>query len=123
RRKARQNGQADAGLVGRAGAGRKDDGFGRALGDLVERDTVVAHHFGLRSKLSEIVGEVVGEAVVIIDHQDARGSPLAAGPHWIPAMNAGMTLEFISLSRPAPKCHPGQAMQDQAYWPTPASPA
>ncbi len=58
-----------AGLAGRTGAGRDDDA-GRGEGaDLVEGDLVVAENFHVHAQLTEILHEVVREAVVIVDDQ------------------------------------------------------
>src|ERR1700722_8321948 len=61
---------ADAGFLGRAGAGRYKDTFGAQGGDFVERDLVVAAHFELLAHLAEILGEVVGEGIVVVEEQD-----------------------------------------------------
>ena len=36
---------------------------------LVDRRAVVAHHVGLRPQLAQVLDEVVGEAVVVVDHE------------------------------------------------------
>ena len=65
--------QADAGLVGRAGAGREHDGLGVHGHHLVDGDLVVAAHGELRPQLADVVDEVVGEAVVVIDDENGHG--------------------------------------------------
>src|SRR5262249_16438382 len=66
----------DAGLVGRARARRDDDCVRTHLRDLRHRDLVVADHFDLRPKLAEILNQVVGEGVVVINHeQHSWGTP------------------------------------------------
>ena len=42
------------------------------------RDLVVAKHLDLRAQLAEVLHEVVGEAVVVVDHQELHG--LASDP-------------------------------------------
>ena len=71
--------EADAGLVRRAGAGREHDRV-RIGGDHVARGhLVVAMHGDLRPQLAEIVDEVEGEAVVIVDQDNhAPGQGLDA---------------------------------------------
>ncbi|MPN07828.1 hypothetical protein SDC9_155100 [bioreactor metagenome] len=61
--------QRHAGLRRRAGAGRNDQIVGLEAGDLGQRDGVVAEDFHLLAKFAEIMDEVVGEAVVVVDHQ------------------------------------------------------
>ena len=64
--------ERDARLVGRAGAGRDDHAVGAALEELVDGGGVVAHDVDLRAELPQVLHEVVGEGVVVVDHQDAR---------------------------------------------------
>jgi hypothetical protein len=59
----------NAGLGGRAGAGRNDDARRPQRGDCVDGDFVVAKHLDLFAQLAEILHQVVGEAVVVVDHQ------------------------------------------------------
>ena len=70
--------QADAGLVGRAGAGREHDALGLHLHDIGNGDLVVAEHLAGGTELAQEVDEVIGEAVVVID-QDEHGSGLGEG--------------------------------------------
>ena len=37
--------------------------------DVVERDLVVAHDLHVRAELAQVLDEVLGEAVVVVDHQ------------------------------------------------------
>ena len=62
--------EADAGLVRRAGAGRQHDRLGLAREHVVDRDLVVAMHDDVRPQLAQVVDEVEGEAVVVVDQQD-----------------------------------------------------
>jgi len=62
--------QADAGLVRRAGAGRQEHALRLQAERLGHAHRVVAVDDGLRPQLVQVVDEVVGEAVVVIDHQD-----------------------------------------------------
>ena len=62
--------EADAGLVGRAGAGRQHDRVGVHRDHLVGGDLVVAMHDDVRPQPAEIVEQVEGEAVVIVDQDD-----------------------------------------------------
>src|SRR5262245_5038312 len=62
----------DAGLARRARSRRDDDAVGRQRRDLRETDAVVAPPLDLRPELREILHEVVGEGVVVVDHEEPR---------------------------------------------------
>ncbi len=70
RRRPAQQRQADPGLVGRTGPRRQQHRFRRHGQGVLHRDLVVAPDKRLCPQLVHIVDEVVGEAVVVIDHQD-----------------------------------------------------
>ena len=70
--KAADHVDADAGILRLARTGRDDDAIGLARGDFIERDLVVAAHFELLPQLAEVLRQVVGEGVVVIDQQDHR---------------------------------------------------
>ena len=57
---------------GRARAGRDDDFFRPERLDFVERDFVVAKDFHVGAELAQIVIQVVGERIVIVDQQNHR---------------------------------------------------
>ena len=61
--------ERDAGLVRRARPGRDHDLRGRERLDGVERDLVVAHDVHPGAQLAEVLHEVVGEGIVVVDHQ------------------------------------------------------
>ena len=65
--------KADPGLIGRAGAGREHDGFCLRIEDLVDRNLVVPVHLASGAELAEIVNQIIGEAVVIIDKYEHVG--------------------------------------------------
>ncbi len=71
--------ETDAGLLGRAGAGRKHDGVRIGVDDSGAGDLVIAVDANLRPQFTEIVHKVEGEAVVIVDQNDhdARTKRLA----------------------------------------------
>jgi hypothetical protein len=58
------------GLVRRARAGRHDDAVVAVLEQVVDRRRVVAHRHRLGPELTQVLDEVVGERVVVVDHQD-----------------------------------------------------
>src|SRR3954467_6486068 len=62
-----------AGLVGRARPGRDDDAVEAALEQLVDARAVVAHDLELAPQLAQVLDEVVGERVVVVDHEDLHG--------------------------------------------------
>ena len=66
--------QADAGLIRRAGTGREQHRFGLEGEGLGGGERIVADHARLGPQLVQIVDEVVGEAVIIIDDED-HGAP------------------------------------------------
>ena len=67
--------EADAGLVGRAGAGREHDALGLQLQDFGDGDLVVAEHAAGCTQLAQVVDEVIGEAVVVIDQNQHVAAP------------------------------------------------
>src|SRR5690242_5732342 len=54
---------ADARILWGARAGRDDDAFGLATGDLFDGDFVVAMHFQGAAKLAQILREVISEGI------------------------------------------------------------
>src|SRR5580704_5422744 len=62
--------EADAGFFRRAGAGRQHNGVRTGGDDVAAGDLVVAIHLDLRPKFTEIVNEVEGEAVIVVDQED-----------------------------------------------------
>ena len=60
----------DTGIGGRAGAGGDDYFFGRELLDVGNGNLVVAFYKKLRTKFAEVLNEVVGERIVVIDDED-----------------------------------------------------
>src|SRR5579862_175433 len=62
--------EADAGFVRRAGARREHDRLGGHRHDLGGRNLVVAMHDDVRPLLAQIMDEVEGEAVIVVDQND-----------------------------------------------------
>src|SRR6516225_7134645 len=74
--------KTDAGLVRRARAGREHDGVGLGSDNGVRGYLVVAIHLDLRPELTEIMNEVEGETIIIVDQDDhVRTRILAAVRH------------------------------------------
>ena len=61
---------ADPRLVGCARAGRDANPLRRHLFNLTDRDAIIAPDHGILTKLAEILDEVVGKGVVIINDQN-----------------------------------------------------
>ncbi len=60
-------GQRDASIFRGARPGRDDDVRRSQCGDLVQADSVVTDHLHLRSQFTQILRQVIGKAVVIIN--------------------------------------------------------
>ena len=60
----------NAGFLRRARPRRNDDLLGLASGDFFDGNFVVAMDFYLATQLAEILGEVVGERVVVVEQQN-----------------------------------------------------
>ena len=67
---------ADAGLFRRAGTGGDHDLLRRHHFDVLDGHLVVAHHLDVGTQFAEVLVEVVGEAVVVIDKQDHVEAPI-----------------------------------------------
>src|SRR6185437_16413071 len=67
---AADRGDRDACLRRCAGPRRDDDGRRRQRADLVDRDGIVAPYHRLRPELTEVLDEVVGEGIVVVDDED-----------------------------------------------------
>ena len=58
---------------GRARARRDDDAVGPRRDEIGDGRAVVAHDVDLRTQLPQVLDEVVGERVVVVDDEDAHG--------------------------------------------------
>ena len=56
-------------LVRRARPGRDHEAVGCEFGDLLNCDLVVAEHAHVLAQLAEVLHEVVGERIIVVDHQ------------------------------------------------------
>src|SRR6516164_1098610 len=74
-RRLRDQIEADAGLLGRARPGRQHDGVRVGSDHGFARHFVVATDLDFGAQLTEIVHQVEGEAVIIVDQPDHRESP------------------------------------------------
>ena len=66
------HGAADASFLGGAGAGGDADVVWIELSYLIQSDLVVAADFHDGSHLAEVLDEVVGEGVVVVDDEEHR---------------------------------------------------
>src|SRR5690606_28565673 len=67
----------DARLLGRTGPGADDDGLRLQAGHLLDGDAVVPVDRLGRPQLAQVLDQVVGEGVVVVDHDDHQ-SPSSA---------------------------------------------
>ena len=66
----------DPGIAGATRTGRDDDGVGAQVAELLDRDGVVAVDLGCSAEFTELLDEVVDEAVVVVDdHHTLRHRP------------------------------------------------
>src|SRR6266853_3352241 len=63
-------GERDPGFRGSAGPRRNDDACRYHRGDVPRRDLVVAEHPDLCAQLAQILHQIPGEGIVVVDHQD-----------------------------------------------------
>src|ERR1017187_245452 len=100
-RRLAHQGHADAGILRTAGPGRQHDG--RRLGgdDIAGAASVVAHDRGVRTELSEVLHEVEGERVVVVDHHDAAAQPACERAHRLltRAIASTAAASLLSISR------------------------
>ena len=82
----------DSGFSRGAGTGGNTDLRRRFFADFIERDLVVSMHLHLRAQFSEVLDEVVGERVVVVDDEQHRreciGEPPCGQPE--PLLNSGI---------------------------------
>ena len=92
-------------------------------GDLVEGDLVVAVDGRVRAQLAQEVDEVVGEAVVVIDDEEAHG-PLELRIYTVSSRESGIRLGPATLGEISALAGmtPWQETRS-AHCPTRASPA
>src|SRR6202044_3824248 len=63
--------ETDAGFVRRARAGRENNGVRLVAERVRDRDLIVAPHRHVRAQLAQVMDEVEGEAVIVVDQRDA----------------------------------------------------
>jgi len=61
---------ADAGFLRSAGAGRDHDPLGTEPFDFLYRNLVVPPHLDLRAQFSQILDQVVGKRIVVVEDED-----------------------------------------------------
>src|SRR5436305_6389591 len=83
--------EADPGLVGGTGAGRDDHALIVADVQLVDRGVVVAHDLDRGAELAQVLDQVVGEAVVVVEHEHAHAADVHAHSSWATASSTAWT--------------------------------
>jgi hypothetical protein len=63
---------ADACFRGGAGTGGNTDSLGRFFADFVERDLIVPVNLHLCAQFTEVLDEIVGKGIVVVDHKEHR---------------------------------------------------
>ena len=99
--------EADAGVVGGAGAGGEQDGGGAHRHRRLHVDLVVAADLRVGPELAQVVEEVVGEAVVIVDQEQHSPHPSRARP-TCPAGSDGVKGEVAAGSLVGRRAHEGK---------------
>src|SRR6266478_8493303 len=94
-------------LVGIAGSGRDHDALGLERDDRLAGQSVVAHDLERRAQLAEILDEVVGEGVVVVDDEDHRSVPAASRsarimPRALELVSSHSVFGSESATMPAP---------------------
>src|SRR5690606_20735943 len=88
----------DARLARGAGAGGDDDLLRRQGFDLVEGQFVVAVHPHIRTQLPQVLHHVVGEGIVVVDHQDHGATSPTRSPGSTIAAARKMALALFMVS-------------------------
>ena len=73
-REVADEGDADSGLVRRAGARRDDDSLGLQGLHFVDGDLVVASHLNLCAQFADVLDQVVGERIVVVEYENHVGN-------------------------------------------------
>ncbi len=83
-------------LIRCAGPGRNDDVTGIQGCNLLNGDRIVSNHFDLLTQLPAVLHQVVGERIVVIDHQNHKSSKRCGRG----AVGAGHTTASVSAQTP-----------------------
>ncbi len=74
----------DAGFLRSAGTGRDDDALWLAAIDFLNGDAVVAMDLEFATEFAEILGEVVGEGIVVVEKENhERRFPFRRARRWV----------------------------------------
>ena len=87
--------ERDAGVIGGTWARRDDNAFGRLGQQFVNRRPVVADDLNFSAELTEILDKVVGEGVVVVDHQRSH---TYHQPGWLVAISIAPITAFALLT-------------------------
>src|SRR5204863_5958688 len=100
----------DAGILRTARSRRNDNSIRTGLDDVGERHRIVAHDEHVSAELAQILNEVVGKRIVVVDDAHHAYSPACASSS---ARNSAFALSrvssysaagFESITIPAPAC-------------------
>ena len=92
----------DAGVFGPARARGEQHGVGRGR-RLVDRERVVAVHDRLGAQLTQVLDEVVDEAVVVVDHEHAHGASVTGQfERHTPVTSTSTSVDFSEYRQSCP---------------------
>src|SRR6185369_10545450 len=116
--KAMDEGEGDAGAVRSSRAGGDHDTFGGEARDLLHGDPVVADHPHGRAQLTQILDQVVGEGIVVVENEDHAGAcwdtrRARIMPRALEQVSSHSVLGSESATMPAPTC-----MEARPAWQT-----
>src|SRR5690349_15215904 len=106
--KAANHGHRDARVLGPSRPGRDDDALGLHLDDLLQRRRVVAHDSNVGAELPEVLHQVVGERIVVVE--DENHSPACAissartSARALSRVSSNSAAGLESITMPAPAC-------------------
>src|SRR5258705_1833393 len=103
---------ADPRVVGPAGPWRDHDRVGGHREGVLHGDLVVPDHLRHVAQLSQVLNQIPGEGVVVVDHQDHASSPPAARrtasstarPLFRVSTHSSSGLESATMPAPTPRC-------------------
>ena len=83
----------EAGIPGGARPRRDHQPVGTPIQELRDRGLVVSDHVGVRPQLAQVLDQVVGEAVVVVDHENLHGHS-----GWLTASSTARNTAFAFVT-------------------------